>query len=250
MQAFTKTALLFVNIFFVILTVRAEGIRLLATHPSNPDAFTQGLEISSAGTLYLSTGLYGKSHIGVLHLADGSYEIRSSLDEKFFGEGITFSPAGLWQLTWKNQTAFLRDANTLDVIQTFHNEYEGWGIAYDKKQDQLLVSDGSNRIFIRSAKDFRLLNSFTVERDMLNELEYADGFLYANIWLTNEIVKIDLSAQKIVQTYDFSRLIDDLEMGAEERANMDVLNGIAHIESKRFYVTGKQYPVVLEVELE
>ena len=250
MKVFLRTSTLLICIFFGMLSAQAESIRLLAVHPSDPDAFTQGLEIDSAGKLYLATGLYGKSHIGILDLADGNYEILSSLPEEYFGEGITFAPAGLWQLTWKNQTAFLRDAETLHVIQEFPNENEGWGIACDKESDRLLVSDGSNRIYIRSAKDFRLLDSFTVERDMLNELEYADGFLYANIWLTNEIVKIDVAAQKIVQTYDFSRLIADLQRSAEERANMDVLNGIAHIEGRRFYVTGKQYPIVFEVELE
>lgn len=228
----------------------AENIRLIAVHPSDPDAFTQGLECDEEGRLFLATGLHGASRIGILNLSSGAYEALVHLDKTYFGEGITFAKNGLWQLTWQEHVAFLRDKQSLEVKKSVPHENEGWGIAYWKDKDVLLVSDGSARICLRDAESFALLDSFTLESPMLNELEYADGYLYANIWLSSKILKIDLSQRKTVAVYDFSELLASLELSPQARARMDVLNGIAHIENQRFYVTGKHYPVVLEVELE
>lgn len=227
----------------------AQVITLLALHPFDSTAFTQGIELEEDGRLILSTGLYGKSRLGCLDITSGEFQVHATLPYEEFGEGITHSPQGLWQLTWENQKVYLRDPKSFAILASYPHENEGWGIAYDKQQNCLLVSDGSNRISIRSPKDFRLLDSFTLPYDNINELEYANGFLFANVWYSNSILQIDLASRKVLQTYDFTPILDGLPLSEEQRKQMDVLNGIAHIEGDRFYIAGKHYPVLLEVEL-
>lgn len=120
---------------------------------------------------------------------------------------------------------------------------------------KLLMSDGTDEIFIRDAESFDLIGSFKMSLngekvEFMNELEYVDGFLYANIWQTFNIIKIDLKTKKIVSVYDFEKIIENLDISKEDREKMNVLNGIAHIDKNRFYITGKLYPVLLEVELD
>lgn len=231
------------------------NIKVLNIFKSDTKAYTQGLEIDEKGVLYHATGRHGTSGIGILDRENGKLNYIVELSEEYFGEGITITPFGLWQLTYKEKTAFLRDKKTLDVIKTVSYDTEGWGISYNEDDGMLLMSDGTDEIFIRDAKTFDIVDSFKVKLngeklERLNELEYFGGFLYSNIWQTFDIVKIDLKSREVVKVYNFEKIINDLEISKEVRENMNVLNGIAHIEGNRFYVTGKYYPVLLEVELD
>lgn len=229
-------------------------ITLLNTYPSDSTAFTQGLERLADGQLLLSTGLYGKSKLGILTLKTGHYAIKNQLPSQFFGEGITQTPYGIWQLTWKEHTAFLYNPTSFQIIKTVPYVGEGWGLAYHPVKDIIYMSDGSSKIQIKDAKTFKPKSTIDVHYhhtpiSQLNELEFANGFIYANVWQTNFILKINPTTGDVVQIYDASSLLQHAMLTNEQRQNMDVLNGIAHIQDNRFYLTGKYYPVIFEVML-
>lgn len=232
-----------------------EGVvKVIEVFKSDKGAYTQGLEIDDNGVIYHATGLHGKSGLGILNKELGKLHYIIKLPQEFFGEGITITPKGIWQLTYKEKTAFFRDKMTLRVLKTVSYDTEGWGLAYDKENGYLLMCDGTDEIFIRDADTFEVLDSFKISEngekiELINELEYADGFLYANIWKTFDIIKIDLKSRKIVSRYNFEEIIKNLDISEEDREQMNVLNGIAHIDKNRFYITGKMYPVLLEVKL-
>lgn len=235
--------------------MKSGNVRVLNVFKSDKSAYTQGLEIDENGILYHATGRYGTSGIGILDKENGILNYIVKLDEKYFGEGITISPKGIWQLTYKENTVFLRDKKSLNVLKFFSYDTEGWGISYNYDENNLLMSDGSDEIFIRDVDSFEVLDSFKLtlngkKLERLNELEYFDGYLYANIWQTFDIVKIDLKKREVVKVYNFEKIIKNLNIPKDVREKMDVLNGIAHIDKNRFYVTGKYYPVLLEVELD
>lgn len=226
---------------------------LLDIKQSNPQAFTQGFELNEQGNLVLATGIYGESDIGYLDLETGEFNVVDSLESIYFGEGITYTPNALWQLTWKEHKAFKRDPESMVVIDQVEYEGEGWGLAYDEDLDVLWMSDGSNIIQQRDPESFELMDTLEVRLDNqniedINELEYANGYLYANIWYTNTIIVIDPNTGDIVYQYDLTDLLNE-NLTENELDSIDSLNGIAHIEGNRFYITGKLYPKVFEIEL-
>lgn len=228
-------------------------IKLIQTLLSDQAAFTQGLELYH-DKLIMGTGLYGESAVGWVNLATGKYEVVETLPDNYFGEGITFTDSHLWQLTWKEHTAFKRDPQTFVVIEEVAYEGEGWGVAYDNEREVLWMSDGSEFLTLRDPETFDVLNELSVTfegapLDNINELEFVNGALYANIWQTNQIVKINVDNGEVEKVFDFTDIIESTEMSQEELDQLDVLNGIAHIEGQRFYITGKWYPVIYEVEL-
>lgn len=248
---------LMMMILFSIITI--DDSQLVDVHPSDSSLFVQGFEVYDEH-LIIGTGLYGESVIGILNLEDGGFDIKIELDDEMFGEGITVTDNALWQLTWKNKTAYQYDLYSFELIDTFQYEGEGWGLTYNGDDDVLYMSDGSNIIDIRDAEDFSLVDSFEVfgefgeefdeefAFDMLNELEYVDGFIYANQWQTYNIFKIDAATGEVVAIYDLKPLIYSVELEDDEIENMDTLNGIAHIENGLFYITGKRYPYIYEVD--
>lgn len=219
---------------------------LIDTYDSDPSLFTQGFELNSKGELILGTGLYGESYIGSLDLDTGVYTPYDALNDAYFGEGLTHTPDNVWQLTWKEGIAFKRDLETYDVIDTVEYNGEGWGLAYDETRDILWQSNGSEYLTLRHPKTFSEIASISVGISGLNELEAVDGFVYANIWQKDLIVKIDPSTGDVVSKYDLGPLLKQ-HFSAKERRSMDVLNGIAHVEENQFYITGKLYPEVLLV---
>lgn len=224
-------------------------IVLIKTIPVNNPIFIEGLEYEKKeNRLIAGTGLYGKSSLAHYDKASKNWEIDFLLPDNEFGEGVTVQDGNLWQLTWKNGIAYQRSIHDFHVLRTFHYPGEGWGLAYSKDSDCLIMSDGSSQLQIRSAIDFGLIKTIAItENDLevafLNELEYVDGYLYANIWQTNDIVKIDISTGKVVKRYNFTFLVDTL------KEDVDVLNGIAHIKDNYFYISGKFYPLIWEVQL-
>ena len=226
-------------------------LRVVATSPHDPDAFTQGLELVD-GRLLETTGGYGESDIREIDRSTGRILRSAPLDASWFGEGMTAIGGNrAVQLTWKAGRALVWDLATLTVVDVWTYGGQGWGLCL-LEAGTLAMSDGSSFLTLRDSTDLTriadvqvLLDGKPVER--LNELECVDGTVWANIWLTDTIVAIDPSTGWVTAVVDASGLLAD-------RSNLgvnDVLNGIAHDPlSGHFLLTGKRWPVLFEVALE
>lgn len=216
------------------------------TYAHDPQAFTQGL-LFFQGQLFESTGLYGSSTLRRVDLATGAVKQSISLAATEFGEGLAQVDDRLIQLTWKSGSAHVYDLTSFELRNSFDYSGEGWGLCYDGQR--LVMSDGSGSLFFRNPVTFEMTGSVAVTRDgaslrQLNELECVNGWVYANVWQTKHIVKIDPATGTVVATI----LVDGL-LSSEEAANADVLNGIAYLpETSRFYITGKLWPKLFEVD--
>ena len=227
------------------LPVRA--VRVVAAHPHDSAAFTQGL-VFHEGTLYESLGLEGRSSVRKVEIATGRVLREVPLEASEFGEGLAQVGDRLFQLTWKNGVARLWKLPDLEPAGELRYEGEAWGLAADRRR--LIQSDGSATLTFRAIADFAPIGTLAVTRGgapaaYLNELELADGRLYANVWHSDEIVRIDLASGAVDAVWSAAGLLTDAE-----RARADVLNGIAWDPAKRrFYLTGKLWPWLFEVEL-
>ena len=216
--------------------------------PHDPRAFTQGLVLRD-GVFYESTGLYGESTVRIVDPGTGRVIRSRSLGEEFFGEGLELVGDRLIQLTWKEGTAFIWDAETLAPLGAFSYEGEGWGLC--AQEDRLVMSDGSSRLTFRDRTTFEPLGGVEVRRagepvERINELECVEDLVYANVWQTEEIVIIDPGTGRVVGQVDASSLLDRL--GSTD--GIDVLNGIAYDpEDQSFYLTGKLWPEIFQVRL-
>ena len=172
----------------------------------------------------------------------------NDVEPRFFAEGLTIVGDSLYQLTWRENTGFIYDKNTLVRIDLFKYETEGWGLCFDGTN--LVMSDGTEFLYFYEPKNFTLVRKVAVFNNRgavssLNELEFVNGFIYANIYQSDEIVKINPSNGKVAATIDFSGLLP-----AELSDGVDVLNGIAYnADNQHFYITGKLWPRVFEVRL-
>lgn len=218
----------------------------------NQTVFTQGLAWID-GVLYESGGLRGQSALYQVNLADGQPIQSVSIDEAFFAEGIAVLDDKIIMLTWQSETALIFDRDTFAEIGRFNYSGEGWGLCYDKSNGQLWMSDGSQQIVSRNPKTFEITGEISVTFDgspvtQINELECLDGVIYANLWKSDKIVGIDQLTGNVI--YEINAL--DL-LTSEEQAGLQpgrqVLNGIAFNEDTgRFYLTGKHWPRLFEVE--
>jgi glutamine cyclotransferase len=221
---------------------------LVKAFPHDVKAFTQGLVVEN-GTLFESTGQKG-SWIAEVDLPTGVQNKKVILDDKYFGEGITFLNNKVYQLTWQNHEGFVYDAKTFTKLKDFTYEHEGWGITHNGTN--LIVSDGTDVLhFLDTAtlKDDHVVHVTDKEAkvEKLNELEFVEGFVYANIWQTAFIVKIDPSNGKVVGRMDLSSLGEEI---SKFNGSFDVLNGIAYEKkSKLFLVTGKLWPALFALRL-
>ena len=232
-------------------TVRHLVPRVVATHPHDLEAYTQGLELVD-GVLYETTGRYGASGIREVDLATGRVLRSAPLDDGWFGEGYTSLGDGrAVQLTWKSGRAVVWDLATFDIVGTFAYGGQGWGLCRLDAQT-LVMSDGTNTLTLRDPTDFHRLERVRVTLygepvDRLNELECVDGTIWANVWQTDRIMAIDPTTGLVGAVVDASGLVADRSgFGVD-----DVLNGIAHDpDSGRFLLTGKRWPVLFEVVFE
>ncbi|WP_459549131.1 glutaminyl-peptide cyclotransferase [Nocardia sp. X0981] len=220
------------------------AIEVLDTRPHDVSAFTQGLEIDGE-VLYESTGMVGRSGVRTTDRGTGAELARAELPPPFFGEGVTLAGDILWQITWKEGVAFARDPRSLEVKYTARYPGEGWGLC--TRNGQLVMSDGSSTLTFRDPVTFAPTGSVTLTShtdSRLNELECAeDGSVYANTWPTERILRIDPESGVVLGVIDATGLLP-----AEQRANTDVLNGIAQIPgTDRFLITGKYWPTIFEV---
>lgn len=222
---------------------------LVATFPHDSTSFTEGLQVS-AGRVYESAGLTGESRVQVSDLVTGTVIASDPLPTEWFGEGLALTGDRMIQLTWRDHTAVVRDLATLAGIGTFTYEGEGWGLCFDGTV--LFMSDGSDTLTVRNPATFEVLRTVRVTRggqpvSALNELECAGGRIWANVWLTTDILRIDPSTGVVDGVLDARPLLTDAEWAALARD--DVLNGIAIDESGRMFVTGKRWPVLYEIRI-
>lgn len=225
------------------------SFEVVAEYPHDPTAFTQGL-ILVDGQLYEGTGLNGMSQLRLVDLETGEVIESRQLDSEYFGEGITVLGDKVYQITWKTQTAFVYDRETFEQIGSFTYDTDGWGITHDG--ESLIMSDGSDQLFFRDPETFEVTNQITV-RDgdnaivHLNELEYIDGVIWANVWQTNFIARIDPETGRVIDWLDLTSLAEQMKATGQQ---IDVLNGIAwNPETGTAYVTGKWWPTLFEIEL-
>lgn len=213
--------------------------------PHDRTAFTQGL-LWYRGSLYESTGLYGRSSLRRVDPATGEIEASVTLPREFFGEGLARVEERLIQLTWREGVAFVRDRESLEELDRFHYEGEGWGLCHDGRR--LVMSDGTSVLTFREPATFDVLRRVEVTlRDRpvggLNELECAEGWVYANVYGSDKIVRIDPEAGRVAAIIDASDLLRP-----DEAVGADVLNGIAYDPQRQvFYLTGKLWPRLFEV---
>lgn len=192
----------------------------------------------------------GKSAIYKTNLSTGKVLQTKKLADQYFGEGITILKNRIFQLTYKTKIAFVYNLENLTTIDSFHFESkEGWGLTNDDKY--LIMSDGTNLLTFIDPNSYKTVKKIQVYNNKeavlyLNELEYSDGFIYANVWSTNFIVKIDPQTGKVLQKID----LDGILSMTNTSKQVDVLNGIAiEPQSKKFCVTGKYYPAIFEIKL-
>lgn len=218
------------------------------TYPHSVERFTQGLEFNE-GKLFESTGLNGKSGIFEINLENGEEIRKIQLDGTYFGEGITMFNDVIYQLTWKGERCFTYNFKGQEGFTMRPEEYQylgqGWGLCNDGKE--LIMSNGSEYITFRNPENFQETHKIQVYNEegpvtQLNELEYIDGKIYANVYMTNFVVVIDPVTGKVLEQ------IDCQQLALEGRGSGDVLNGIAHNPANgKIYMTGKNWPKLFEV---
>lgn len=216
--------------------------------PHDPEAFTQGL-VYHQGHLFESTGLYGHSSLRKVELETGKVLNQVDLPERYFAEGLALWEGTLLQLTWREGTGFIYALDDLQKIGTFNYPTEGWGLTHNG--EYLIMSDGSDRLFFLDPITYGVTGQTEVNDQgdpvmRLNELEYIKGEVYANIWMTDQIVRIDHTTGAVKGWIDLAGILPD-EFRLPET---DVLNGIAYdAVGERLFVTGKNWPFLFEIRL-
>lgn len=224
------------------------GYRVANAYPHDPEAFTQGL-LYYQGVFYEGTGLWGRSSIRKVELETGKVLQVEAIAPEHFGEGIALWGDELIQLTWRSNVGFVYDRETFAPLHEFSYPTEGWGITHDGRR--LIVSDGTSTLYFWDPATFKETGRIEVKDGdqpvvNLNELEYVDGQVFANVWQSDRIARIDPDAGRVLGWIDLKGLLS-----AQDRAGTeDVLNGIAYdAQGKRLFVTGKLWPKVFEIEL-
>jgi len=229
-------------------TVPTHSFEVVAAHPHDPQAFTQGLCYHD-GFLYESTGQRGQSSLRRVEIDSGQVLQQIKLADRYFGEGIAIFDDEIFQLTWESQVAFVYDLGTLEKRREISYVGEGWGLV--RHGDHLLMSNGGSYIDRLQPESFERVDSLKVEHggrnvDHLNELEIVDGRLWANVWGRDVIAQIDPESGELLGWVDLSGLLSIAERGGKEH----VLNGIAHDpQTGRTWVTGKNWPQLFEIRV-
>ena len=220
--------------------------KVVKEYPHSETAYTQGLFFHD-GVLYETTGQFGESAIRTVNLQDGKSITEKKLNSKYFGEGSVILDGELFILTWTNKVAFVYDAETLTYKRTVGYPRPGWGLTTDGKQ--LIASDGSSNLYFMDA-NFKLERRQAVTLNgrplrNLNELEWIDGKIWANVYLTDTVVIINPKNGKVEATVDCTGLLP----AKLRTADTDVLNGIAVDAEGHIYLTGKNWPRLFQIEL-
>jgi len=225
------------------------GYKVVRTYPHDPGAFTEGL-FYDGGFLYESTGEPNASTVRKVRLDDGVVVQKIDTPPGYFGEGIIASGAKLVQLTWQDGVAFVYDKGTFKLIGGFRYAGEGW--AFTRDASHIYMSDGTSTIRVLDPETFQRTGSIEVTADgvplkQINELEWVKGEIYANVWQTNRIARIDPKTGHVTGWIDLTDLLDTSKLGNPAD---DVLNGIAYDAARdRLFVTGKHWPKLFEIRL-
>lgn len=230
---------------------------VIAKYAHDTTAFTEGF-LFHEGQLFESTGApeylnYARSSFGILDLEKGKLNTKVELDKKvYFGEGIVILKGKIYQLTYQNQIGFIYDLKSFNRIGQFsYTNKEGWGLTTDGKA--LIMSDGTFNLTFMDPETFKVIKTLAVTEngyglDHLNELEYINGFIYANIWMNNSIIKIDPRTGKVLAKLNLNALLTEVKASHPSSLEM---NGIAYDSiTKRFLVTGKFWPTVYEIKFD
>lgn len=227
-----------------------QGFRLVATFPHDPEAFTQGL-VFADGEFYESTGLNGESSLRRVEIATGKVLQELKVPEEYFAEGLALVGDELLQLTWQHRLGFAYDRKTFALKRKFSYQTEGWGIAYDASGG-LVMSDGSDTLTFLDPQTQAAVKTIRV-RDagrpvpQLNELEWVDGEIWANVWTTDRVARISPKTGDVNAWIDLSTLWPR----HQRQPPADVLNGIAYDKAtRRIFVTGKKWPRVYQIAVQ
>ncbi|MDT9000089.1 glutaminyl-peptide cyclotransferase [Paucibacter sp. APW11] len=224
-----------------------ERVEVVRAYPHDPDAFTQGL-IFLDGMLFESTGLNGRSSVRRVQLENGKVLQKLAVPPQYFAEGLTVWKDELILLTWQSRMGFVLDRRTMEVKRSFAYAGEGWGITHDDQQ--LYMSDGTATLRVLDPLSFKESRRISVTAngrpvEQLNELEWVEGEIWANVWQTDRIARIDPFSGRVLGWLDMSGLLASQGLPPDQA---DVLNGIAYdAQSKRIFVTGKLWPRLFEI---
>lgn len=224
---------------------------VLRTVPHNTEAFTEGL-VMHGDKLLESTGLHNQSWIAEVNVASGEHDKKVELSRQYFGEGITVLNNKIYQLTYREKVGFIYDAVTYDRIGEFNYSTEGWGITHDNQN--LVMSDGTHKLYFLDTTTLKVIRTVPVTDPVrgrvknLNELEYVNGFIYANVHESSTIVKIDLADGNVVGRLDLSSLTNEVR---RMYPNSGELNGIAYDPAANaLVVTGKFWPKAYVIKIQ
>ena len=224
------------------------GYEVVNRFPHTPTAYTQGLRYHD-GLMYEGTGRNGQSMLKKYRLENGEVLQSKRLSDRYFGEGIEIVGDRVFQLTWQAHMVFVYDLDSFEQLDTFYNPTEGWGLTYNG--EELILSDGSSNLYFVDPDNFVTTGKVEVKLDgnpvsSLNELEYIDGEVWANIWQTDFIVRIDPLTGTVNSLINLTGLSDQTVRSESEA----VLNGIAYdAERDRLFVTGKLWSDIFEIRL-
>ena len=236
--------LLMIVVALLVSTLQAQessGYKILKSLKHNSGYFTQGLEVHD-GLMFESSGGYGKSKLRKYPPGADNTLLEIPLQEKYFAEGLSVFSDELFVLTWRENTLFVLDPDNLQIKRELTYEGQGWGLA--SNSTQLIMSDGSDTIYFRDPQSFAIEKELHVRYQQhsvrrINELEFAQGYLWANIWRSPFIIKIKPTTGAVVAFYDFTELVMENSAGNKE----SVLNGIAYdAELGAYWITGKLWP--------
>jgi len=221
---------------------------IVNTYPHDRNAFTEGL-VFEDGVLYEGTGLLEQSTLRRVELETGDILQIRELSDEFFGEGMTIYENKIIQLTWQSNIGFVYDKNSFELLQEFNYSTDGWGITHDG--ERLIMSDGTPTLHFLDPQTFEEIGQLEVSGNdgpvtRLNELEYIQGEIYANVWQTDRVARIAPGTGRVVGWVDLAGLLTAEDLSEP----VDVLNGIAYdANTDRLFVTGKWWPKLFEIEL-
>jgi glutamine cyclotransferase len=237
--------------FMIVLSDKAplrNSYRVINSYPHDRNAFTQGLFYFN-GRLYEGTGQETGSSLREVELKTGKVIRQLNLEPQLFGEGITLYNDRIFQVTWKSKVGFVYDRATFNLINRVYYQTEGWGLTTIK--NQIVMSDGTNVLYFIDPEMFTVISRLEVydnekKADELNELEYINGEIWANIWMSDLIARIDPASGKVISYIDLHGILNDHETDT----SVNVLNGIAYDEEgNRIFITGKNWPKLFEIKL-
>jgi glutamine cyclotransferase len=224
------------------------GYKVVNVYPHDKRAYTQGL-LYDGGFLYEGTGIYGESDLRKVDLKSGNIVKQQKIDEKLFGEGVAILDEKIFQITWTSRVGFVYRKNTFELINKISYQTEGWGLS--AFGDKLVMSDGTNVVYFIEPELFTVISSIEVYDnnmlvDGLNELEVINGEIWANIYQTDLIARIDPDTGKVLAYINLAGILPK----SDREKDTDVLNGIAwDSEQNRIFVTGKRWPKLFEIRL-